>query len=254
MAKDPICPMYYNDILGSTGTWSDEEFGCYVRLLFHQWDKNFIPKDMFRLKKIAETVEKNWALIGPKFEDFPEGLQNKVMEDIRKKRLKHKEKQAENGSLGGRPKTQTEPNLNPNETQTNTQTEAKKKPLEDEKENEKEKEIERENVKRTFIQAVDLQNDFTTELRIIFKDYWLEPDKKGKYRFEGEKYFDFKKRLQTFKRNDEKFTGNKSKRPTAIERTNPDTRLSIAEKILQRHHSNNPGSVSIPKNDPRPNC
>ena len=111
MAKDPICPIYYNDLLGSTRDWTDEEFGCYVRLLLEQWDKGKIPtpyqkstknlpNDYQRLIRISTSIERNWQLISTKFIEVDGGLINEVMEEIRTKRLKFKEKQSENRKKG----------------------------------------------------------------------------------------------------------------------------------------------------------
>lgn len=130
MAKDPVCPIYYNDLLGSTRDWTDEEFGCYVRLLLEQWDKGKIPSpyqkstknlpnDYQRLTRIATSVERNWELISTKFIETDGGLVNEVMEDIRTKRLLFKQKQSENRKKGyqnstklpTKPSTKTEPPL-----------------------------------------------------------------------------------------------------------------------------------------------
>lgn len=133
MAKDPICPIYYNDLLGSTRDWTDEEFGCYVRLLLEQWDKGKIPNphqnstknlpnDYQRLTRISTSVERNWELISTKFSEVDGGLANEVMEDIRTKRLKFKEKQSENRRKGyqnsTKPSTKTLPRLE-NENEIN---------------------------------------------------------------------------------------------------------------------------------------
>lgn len=107
MAKNPICPIYYNDLLGATKTWTDEEFGCYVRLLLEQWDKGFIPNpyqkatknlpnDYQRLLRIATSVDKNWDVLSTKFKEGRNGLYNENMEEIRLKRQKNSETQSDN--------------------------------------------------------------------------------------------------------------------------------------------------------------
>lgn len=134
MAKNPVLPLYYNDILGATQDWLDEEFGAYMRLLIYQWDKGFIPSEMVRLKKIADSAEKNWTVLSKKFTPDEQGfLKNSVMEKIRIKRESFLNHQLENGIQGGRPKTQIKPKYKP-----------KQKPLEKEIENEKEIELENE--------------------------------------------------------------------------------------------------------------
>lgn len=119
MAKDPVFPLYYNDIDRSTKTWTDEEFGAYMRLLMEQWDKGFLPKDYQRLTRIATSLDKNWPMLKDKFKEFDGVLKNEVLEGHREKRLKHKEKQKNN-------------------IQKRYQKTTKTLPLEEEKENEKE--------------------------------------------------------------------------------------------------------------------
>jgi uncharacterized protein YdaU (DUF1376 family) len=96
MAKDPIFPLYYNDLDRSTKTWTDEEFGAYVRLLMEQWDKGFIPKDYQRLTRIATSLDKNWPLLKSKFVEVEGNFQNIRLEEIRAKKSKFKEKQRSN--------------------------------------------------------------------------------------------------------------------------------------------------------------
>lgn len=96
MAKDPVFPLYYNDIDRTCKTWTDEEYGCYVRLLVEQWDKGGLPKDYQRLTRLATSMEKNWSMLKSKFPEVGGELRNPVLEEIRAKRLKHKQKQKEN--------------------------------------------------------------------------------------------------------------------------------------------------------------
>ena len=60
-------PIYHRDLKASTADWSDSEFGAYLRLLLHQWDRGSIPSDMARLARIAPSAAEHWELIGPKF-------------------------------------------------------------------------------------------------------------------------------------------------------------------------------------------
>lgn len=126
MAKNPVFPLYYNDIDRSTRDWTDEEFGCYMRLLMHQWDKFGLPLGFDRLSRIAPSVEKNWILLSGKFQEIDGFLKNQRLEDIRDSLLKYKDKQSENGSKGGRP---IKPKVNPEETQQQTQNITQTKPF-----------------------------------------------------------------------------------------------------------------------------
>lgn len=135
MAKDPVLPLYYNDITTSTQDWTDEEFGAYMRLLIHQWRQGGLPKDYQRLTRIATSLDTNWALLKQKFEEVDGLLKNPVMEHIREKRARHKEKQSENALK---------------RYQKSTNDPAKHMPLEEEKEIEKEKEKEVKGVQGEF--------------------------------------------------------------------------------------------------------
>ncbi len=144
MAKNPILPLYYNDLLGATKTWTDEEFGAYVRLLIEQWDKGGLPNDYQRIARVCTSLNANWHLLKDKFPLVDGMLKNPVMEEVRKKRSKHSEKQASNAKKRWKsiPKEY--------------QTDAKKMPLEYEYENENEKVIERKEVQgETIDQRLD---------------------------------------------------------------------------------------------------
>jgi len=120
-----IMPFFYKRFLSSTQAWSDEEVGAYVRLLVFEWDNNQIPQEMQRIKRIAESAEKNWKLLKTKFCDKTEdGLQNPVMEEIRAERARFNKKQRDNGAKGGRKTWKN----NPKGTQTDTQRKAKSVP------------------------------------------------------------------------------------------------------------------------------
>lgn len=96
MAKQPTLPLYYNDISRTCSTWTDEEFGCYLRLLIEQWDKGYIPVDVNRLKRLSTSVETHWPLIKDKFTESNGVLQNLHMEEIREKLKKHSKNQKDN--------------------------------------------------------------------------------------------------------------------------------------------------------------
>ena len=62
-------------------------------------------------------------------------------------------------------------------------------------------------------QVIPFKNDFAQKLIDDFIAYWTEISVKGKkMRFESEKFFDIKKRLDTFKRNEETWNSTKSKK------------------------------------------
>lgn len=126
MAKDPVFPLYYNDIDRSTKTWTDEEFGAYMRLLMDQWDKGFLPTDYQRLTRIATSLDRTWPMLKVKFVETDGVLKNLNLEVIREKIAKHREKQRENVAK---------------RYQKSTKQSTKSLPLEDENENENENSI-----------------------------------------------------------------------------------------------------------------
>lgn len=171
MAKNPIFPLYYNDILGSTKTWTDEEFGAYMRLLIEQWDNDFIPNpyqtstkelppDFQRLSRIATSAEKNWPLLSTKFTETEHGLQNQNLERIRDLKRKHSEKQKENIQK---------------RYQTSTKLSTKNLPLEDENEIEK---IFKQIIEVLNIEIPENEKNITTMLVLkMFQEFLKEnPD------------------------------------------------------------------------------
>lgn len=131
MAKNPILPLYYNDIDRSTRTWSDEEFGAYMRLLIEQWDKGYLPNDYQKLTRLSTSLDRNWKFLKDKFPEVDGVLKNPVMEEIRAKRNKFSEKQKNN--VQKRYQTDYQ-----NTFQKVTKTPSKKLPLENEYEIENE--------------------------------------------------------------------------------------------------------------------
>lgn len=134
MSKRPTLPLYYNDIARSTSTWTDEEFGCYMRLLMEQWDKGSLPNDCQRLARLVTSFEKNWPMLQKKFELKDGVFQNLRMEEIRQTLENHKKKQKVNAEK--RYQNAAKPYAKPYAKHT-----AKKLPLEDEDENENEEEL-----------------------------------------------------------------------------------------------------------------
>lgn len=160
MAKDPVLPLYYNDITTSTQDWSDEEFGAYMRLLIHQWRQGGLPKDYQRLTRIATSLDTNWSMLKSKFSEADGLLKNPVMEEIREKRARHKEKQRDNVSK---------------RYQTSTKHPTKNLPLEEENENEDVVKIYKESVIRDKEQA---WKELTTD-DMIMEDARITISQKG---------------------------------------------------------------------------
>lgn len=82
-------------------------------------------------------------------------------------------------------------------------------------------------INKTKIERVDFSDLIAPHLDVLgdefenFSSYWTEPDKRGKQRWENEKYFDISRRIKTWMTNKTKFNNGKSNdkpRGTSIDR------------------------------------
>lgn len=126
MANNPSFSLYVNDFEGGTRHMNDEELGCYIRLLFAQFNRGKLPNNHDFLRRFCTSFDKSWAIVGEKFEKISEDfIQNKRLDTEIQKRDNFIDKQQVNGRKGGRPPAKIKPTKNPLKTQTKTQ----KKPL-----------------------------------------------------------------------------------------------------------------------------
>jgi len=146
--KDPAFPFYAQDFLVGTLHLSCQETGAFIKLLAYQWVNLGIPKN--RLGSILGSGwDSVWLCISDKFIEKDGVLFNECLEMERVKRAQYKEKQAENGKKGGRPRKEelakdavnaTVITKNFKEVKPKNPTKTQKKPLENENERENEKE------------------------------------------------------------------------------------------------------------------
>jgi uncharacterized protein YdaU (DUF1376 family) len=122
-------PLYYQRLLASCTGWKDDEFGAYLKLLIYQFDRGSIPENLDELARICSSVKKTWPMISKKFVPGPDPgtLINSVMDEIRQEALQKSQKNAANGSKGGKAKTKrsvenglSENEANAKRTQSNT--------------------------------------------------------------------------------------------------------------------------------------
>lgn len=69
--------------------------------------------------------------------------------------------------------------------------------------------LNKEDKERKFVDSVNSFSEFPQTIRNEFINYWTEKNEKGKMRFETEKFFDKKRRLNTWVTNDKKFKEKK---------------------------------------------
>lgn len=134
MKTSPAFQFYPADFIAGTAHMSAQEVGGYIRLLCHQWQQGSIPSDEVQVSRIAGIRNTKLSLLLTKFVKGTDGnLRNPRMESIRQKIEVYREKQAEHGKTGGRPKANPEKGSlskpfvepNPNEsshTHTHTHT------------------------------------------------------------------------------------------------------------------------------------
>lgn len=85
--------LYVDDFVGGTDHLTDEEVGCYLRLLIHQFRNDGI--DEKRIGRITDSGARNWAELKSKFEKGEDGLfRNLRMKKTREDALFFSEKQS----------------------------------------------------------------------------------------------------------------------------------------------------------------
>ena len=194
MAKDPAVLFYTSDFLSGTYTLTDEQVGKYIRLLCLQHQKGKLTdKDMYR---VCGTYDSEIFCKFIKEDDF---YYNKKMYDETNRR-----------------KSYTESRRNNRNSVKNTKNDGSYDPSYDES---YVKHMETETV---TINGNDLFINNILEYRELlgdsyneFIEYWCEPNKKGKLRYELEKFFDVKRRVNTWIKNKLRYGNTKTFSATA---------------------------------------
>jgi hypothetical protein len=83
------------------------------------------------------------------------------------------------------------------------------------KEKEIKENINNNNNKEIFIDSIKDFKDLLADSYDEFLEYWCEPDKNGKLRYELEKFFDVKRRVNTWIKNKLRYGNTKTFKPTA---------------------------------------
>lgn len=194
MAKDPAFLFYPGDWIAGTMGMTLEEKGAYMELLMAQFNQGHMTTHM-----VGRMVGQLWVNIQHKFVQDGEGkwynvrleseqLKRKQFTDSRKNNLtgknQHKKKRGHT--------TSRMENENVNENIVDNDNGI-------------------ENRKTDFHNSLQVYSGEFSESTINdFFNYWTEPNKKGKMRFEGEKYFYLGRRLATWKKNESKFNNGKN--------------------------------------------
>lgn len=170
MAKDPATLFYWNDWHSGTVTLSRFLKGCYMDLLHAQFNNGHLSLDEIRTV-LGSDFGSSWPTLQKKFKTDDKGLyfnERLLSEAVKRKSYTASRRSNSEGHMP------------------------------------KHMENEIENRKLKFeSEAAGYAGEFSDRTIVDFCSYWLEMNKSGtKFRFEGQKFFDMKKRLQTWKRNE----------------------------------------------------
>ncbi len=195
MSKDPAVLFYTSDFLSGTFTMTDEQVGKYIRLLCLQHQKGKLTeKDMLSICKAYDSE------IWDKFEQVDGYFLNDRMYNESIRRQKFTESRRNNAKSV--------------KNESISEAYAKHMPMH--------METETENItinkKEVFINNIEPYKNLLNDSYQEFLDYWSEPSKSGKLRYEAEKFFDIKRRVNTWLQNKIKYGNTKNTDATAASR------------------------------------
>lgn len=198
MSKDPAVLFYTSDFLSGTFTMTDEQVGKYIRLLCLQHQKGKLTeKDMLSICKAYDNE------IYEKFNQVDGFYVNDRMYNESVRRSKFTESRRNNAKS-----VKNDSICIASEEHMHTHMET---------------ETETINVnKDIFINNVETYKSILNDSYQEFIDYWTEPAKNGKLRYEGEKFFDIKRRVNTWLQNKTKYGNSKNTDATAASRKRMD--------------------------------
>ena len=194
MSKDPAVLFYTSDFLSGTFTMTNEQVGKYIRLLCLQHQKGKLTeKDML---SICQAYDLD---IWEKFEQLDGFFINNRMYDEAIRRSKFTESRRNNAKSVKNDRTsEAHAKHMPMHMETETETISVNKDI--------------------FINNIEPFKNLLSESYQEFIDYWTEPSKSGKLRYEAEKFFDIKRRVNTWLQNKNKYGNSKNTDATATSR------------------------------------
>ena len=194
MSKDPAVLFYTSDFLSGTFTMTDEQVGKYIRLLCLQHQKGKLTeKDMLSICKAYDSD------IWEKFDQVEGFFLNDRMYNESIRRSKFTESRRNNAkSVKNDSTSEALVKHMPKHMETETETISVNKDI--------------------FINNIEPFKNLLSESYQEFIDYWTEPSKSGKLRYEAEKFFDIKRRVNTWLQNKNKYGNSKNTDATATSR------------------------------------
>ena len=192
MSKDPAVLFYTSDFLSGTFTMTDEQVGKYIRqkCLQHQKGK-LTEKDMLSICKAYDNE------IWEKFDQVDGFFINDRMYNEAIRRSKFTESRRNNAKS-----VKTDSISKAYAQHMETETETINKDI--------------------FINNIEPFKNLLSESYQEFIDYWTEPSKSGKLRYEAQKFFDIKRRVNTWMQNKNKYGNSKNTDATAASRKRMD--------------------------------
>lgn len=200
MAKDPAFLFFTGDFATGTQFFTDEQVGKFVRLLMAQHQHGHLSEKQVML--ICKTSDSE---VMSKFKKDAQGFFfNERLEFEINRRKKFSDSRSNNRS--GKYKKDL---INISSSQEDH--------MENEIKNENKIINTIEERKKEFVEKVQNEPGFEKPLKDKFINYWTEHNEKGKkMRFEMQKVFNLKARLNTFLTNSKEFkNGNDTKKRTA---------------------------------------
>jgi hypothetical protein len=198
MSKDPAVLFYTSDFLSGTFTMTDEQVGKYIRLLCLQHQKGKLTeKDMLSICKAYDNE------IYEKFDQVDGFFVNDRMYNESIRRSKFTESRRNNAkSVKIDSTSEALAKHMPKHMETETETISVNKDI--------------------FINNIEPYKNLLNESYQEFIDYWTEPSKSGKLRYEAQKFFDIKRRVNTWLQNKNKYGNSKDTDATAASRKRMD--------------------------------
>ena len=222
MAKDPAFLFYYQDFIVGTAFMTNAETGAYIKTLCHLADKGTITD-----VQIATICNKDTEMalkVMEKLQIVKEGVycSRRLTEEIEKRKAF-----AESRRKNREGKTKKINNKICKTYDTH---------MEDENENVNRIEIREEIFKSDVLKFKNYPQGMLYE----FLEYWTEPNKsKNKMRFELEKTWDLKRRLQRWGANSSLKAPVSKKQPVEIRTGKPMTQKEVIE--YHKEHGKYPG-------------
>lgn len=187
MAKDPAVLFYFQDFLVGTEFMEDAEVGKYIRVLCHLADKGVLtPKQLSFICRSDVPL----SVLSKLTVDDDGNFYQRRMREERERRINYSESRRQN-------RIKKEDNI----------CETYDKHMENENENinrdindtVNKKELLKEKEAKFIQQVHEIGQEYPETMLTNFCNYWTELNKsKTKMRYEGEKFFDVKRRLNTW--------------------------------------------------------